>query len=160
MRLTGRQETEGAMAGSGSWNPWRVTAIVMAFVMLTALVTGLVVANWAGPQAPAPPRPTRPFSTPPGGPVGTPPHRAAQPAIPPQSAVAECNGVAALQTGPGERTMKVVRDPGGGMEAGKGTAIGVGVSAGTLYGLNENRKQDQRYRDAYAACMRARGYPS
>jgi hypothetical protein len=146
------------MAGSGSWNPWRVTAMGMAFVMLTALVTGLVVANWAGPQAPPPRLAVRPVSTPPGGQVGTPPHKAAQ--VPPQSAIAECNGVAALQTGPGERTMKVVRDPGGGVGAGKGAAIGVGVGAGTLYGLNENRKQDPRYRDAYSACMRARGYTS
>jgi hypothetical protein len=137
------------MAGSGSWNPWRVTAIVMAFVMLTALVTGLVVANWV--PAPAPPRPAvRPFSTAPAGEAGP---------VPPQWAIAECNGVAALRTGPGERTMKVVRDPGG-VGAGKGAAIGVGVGAGTLYGLNENRKQDQRYRDTYSACMRARGYTS
>jgi hypothetical protein len=27
-----------------------------------------------------------------------------------------------------------------------------------LYGLNENQKQDQRYRDAYAKCMHSRGY--
>ena len=25
-------------------------------------------------------------------------------------------------------------------------------------GLNENRRYDERYRDAYAACMRGRGY--
>src|SRR5262249_60286936 len=31
-----------------SWNPWKVTALVMALVMATALVTGLVVANWSG----------------------------------------------------------------------------------------------------------------
>jgi hypothetical protein len=146
------------MAGSGSWNPWRVTAIVMAFVMLTALVTGLVVANWV--PAPAPPRPAvRPFSTAPAREAASAPHKAAQSAVPPQWAIAECNGVAALQTDPREPAMRVVRDPGGGA-AGKGAAIGVGVGAGTLYGLNENRKQDPRYRDAYAACMRSRGYPS
>jgi len=32
--------------------------------------------------------------------------------------------------------------------------------AGTLYGLNEKRKGDERYRAAYARCMRSRGYLS
>ena len=51
---------------------------------------------------------------------------------------------------------------GGGKGAGKGAAIGglVGAGAGTLYGLNENKKHDERYRDAYGACMRSRGYTS
>ena len=29
-------------------NPWKLTAIGMAIIMTTALVTGLVVANWTG----------------------------------------------------------------------------------------------------------------
>jgi ABC-type phosphate transport system substrate-binding protein len=29
-----------------AWNPWKVTSIVMALVIATALATGLVVANW------------------------------------------------------------------------------------------------------------------
>ena len=32
--------------------------------------------------------------------------------------------------------------------------------AGTLYGLNEKRKGDERYRAAYTRCMRSRGYLS
>jgi hypothetical protein len=46
------------------------------------------------------------------------------------------------------------------MGAGMGAPFGgvVGAGAGTLYGLNENRRHDERYRDAYASCMRARGY--
>jgi hypothetical protein len=49
---------------------------------------------------------------------------------------------------------------GGGSGAGKGAVIGglVGAGGGTLYGLNENRKHDESYRNAYAACMRSRGY--
>jgi len=49
---------------------------------------------------------------------------------------------------------------GGGRGAGTGAAIGglVGAGGGTLYGLNENKKHDQTYRDAYASCMRGRGY--
>src|SRR5437899_891254 len=49
---------------------------------------------------------------------------------------------------------------GGGKGAGKGAAIGsvVGAGGGTLYGLNESKKHDERYREAYAGCMRSRGY--
>jgi len=49
---------------------------------------------------------------------------------------------------------------GGGKEAGKSAAIGgvVGAGGGTLYGLNENRRNDERYRDAYSSCLRSRGY--
>jgi hypothetical protein len=50
----------------------------------------------------------------------------------------------------------------GGKGAGKGAAIGgvVGAGGGTLYGLNENKKQDERTRAAYASCMRGKGYSS
>ena len=30
------------------WNPWKVTALGLVLVMATALITGLVVANWSG----------------------------------------------------------------------------------------------------------------
>jgi hypothetical protein len=48
----------------------------------------------------------------------------------------------------------------GGKGAGKGAAIGgiVGVAAGSLYGINENRKADAEYQAAYGKCMHARGY--
>ena len=36
----------------------------------------------------------------------------------------------------------------------------VGAGGGTLYGLNENKKNDDRYRAAYSSCMRARGFTS
>ena len=36
----------------------------------------------------------------------------------------------------------------------------VGAGGGTLFGLNENGKHDDRCRSAYAACMQARGYTS
>ena len=32
------------------WNPWKITAIGMAVVVVTAVVTGLVVANWTGAE--------------------------------------------------------------------------------------------------------------
>jgi hypothetical protein len=40
-------------------------------------------------------------------------------------------------------------------------ALKAGVlGAGTLYGLAPAQKRDERYRDAYARCMRSRGYSS
>src|SRR2546427_13205178 len=68
-----------------SWNPWKVTALVLALVMATALVTGLVVANWSGSSPESEPRiaaGTRPAQPAPattvqpsrlqGGPAGAP----------------------------------------------------------------------------------------
>jgi hypothetical protein len=48
----------------------------------------------------------------------------------------------------------------GGSGAGKGAAIGglVGVVGGALYGLNESKRHDARYKNAYAACMHSHGY--
>jgi hypothetical protein len=39
-------------------------------------------------------------------------------------------------------------------------AIGgvVGAGGGTLYGLNENRRNDEKYRSAYSSCLQSRGY--
>jgi hypothetical protein len=161
-------------------NPWKLTAIIMAVVMVTALVTGLVVANWTGgdqrdrtaqePKAVAPARtPARVASAP------------AAPAQPSQSVIEACNRQAAAESGVKDsKTLEVVKDAavgavvgaavgaaggaiaGGGKGAGKGAAIGgvVGAGGGTLYGLNENHKGDERYRAAYASCMRSRGYTS
>jgi hypothetical protein len=36
----------------------------------------------------------------------------------------------------------------------------VGAAGGSVYGLDESKKQDERYRVAYASCMRARGFAS
>ena len=177
-------------------NPWKLTAIGMVLMMSTALVTGLVVANWTGsdgdrkplPQ-PVPPRqslassPARVASavSSPAHAPGAPASRASAPAAPatPAPAVVDaCNRQAAAEVGGGNKTIEVVKDAaigavvggavgaaggaiaGGGKGAGKGAAIGglVGAGGGTLYGLNENHKQDERYRAAYGSCLRARGY--
>jgi hypothetical protein len=49
---------------------------------------------------------------------------------------------------------------GGGSGAGKGAAIGgiAGAVGGALYGLHENKANDENYRAAYASCMSSRGY--
>ncbi len=165
------------------WNPWKVTALAMALVMATALITGLVVANWSGSnqdaeqKAPAntrlvqQPRPT-------GAPPAPPRTVQAGPAVPTKEVVDACNRHASAQVGETDKTKEVVKDAaigavvgaavgaaggaiaGGGKGAGKGAAIGgvVGVGGGTLYGLNENKKNDEKYREAYSSCMRSRGY--
>jgi hypothetical protein len=187
------------MAESG-WNPWKTTAIVMAVAVVTAVVTGLVVANWTGNAvdhktaqadrtASEPERVTAaPAAVEPKAPrMAAPPASAARPApvsqvasTPTPSAVEACNQQAAQQVGQQNKTVEVVKDGAigalvgaavgaaggaiadGGKGAGKGAAIGgvVGAGAGTLYGLNENKKNDERYRSAYSACMRSRGYTS
>ena len=167
-----------------TWNPWKITALAMALVMATALITGLVVANWSGStqeveqKAPASPRLAQQH------PAGSRPAPAAPrtvqavPAVPTQEVVDACNRHASAQVGETDKTTEVVKDAaigavvgaavgaaggaiaGGGKGAGKGAAIGgvVGAGGGTLYGLNENKKNDEKYRDAYSNCMRSRGY--
>ena len=185
--------------GNGTWNPWKLTTIGLLLVLATALVTGIVVANWSGktqdaatvetptaaPAATAASKPApktaavRPAaapraaaSTPSPAPVQT------APASPSPEAIEACNRHAAGAPTTGDKTVEVVKDAAigalvgaavgaaggaiadGGRGAGKGAMIGGGVGAagGVLYGINENRKNDQKYREAYAACMRSRGY--
>jgi hypothetical protein len=170
------------------WNPWKMTAIGLGLVVSTAVVTGVVVANWWGrdverkaetPSVTAPSASTQSASTQkvnPGAPVG-----AAQPAsLPSQATIDACNQQAAAQSSQRSNTKEIVIDGaigaatgavvgaaggaivGGGSGAGKGAAIGgiLGAGGGALYGVNENRKNDVRYRDAYASCMRSRGHTS
>jgi hypothetical protein len=160
-----------------SWkNPWKLTAIGMGLVIATVLVTGLVVANWSGGQ-----RDKRVAEVSPGRAVPREASSAAAPTaagLPTQAAIDTCNQSAATQAGQREKTKDTViagaigavagaavgaaggAVVGGGSGAGKGAVIGglVGAGGGTLYGLNENRKHDESYRNAYAACMHARGY--
>ncbi len=168
------------------WNPWKVTALAMALVMATALVTGLVVANWSGStqdvaRPTSSPTSTRLIQPPrPGNPRPVAPQTqaTAAPGVPNQDVVDACNRFAAGQVGESDKTKEVVSDAaigvvvgaavgaaggaiaGGGKGAGKGAAIGgvVGAGGGTLYGLNENKKNDEKYRAAYSSCMHSRGY--
>jgi hypothetical protein len=142
------------------WNPWDIAALGLVLVMASALVTGLVVANWSGSsqepeprrQAPTASRPwqsTRTVSVKPAAaPIaGSVPVAVA---LPTAAAVQACNQRAADEIGAPEWTEEAVRD------ATSGGAAAVG--GGTLYGLNESRRHDDKYRAAYASCMRARGY--
>ncbi len=156
-----------------SWNnPWKLTAIGMGLVVATALATGLVVANWSGKDADSKKTAESTAS------VRAPSRVASAPAVPTKSAIETCNQQAASHVAHRDKTMDTLKDGAigavagaaigaaggaiadGGKGAGKGAAIGglVGAGGGTLYGLNENRKHDEQYREAYAACMRSRGY--
>jgi hypothetical protein len=158
-------------------NPWKLTAIGMALVIATVLVTGLVVANWSGRESDK----KKVVDVSPGRAaplVAASPAAATSAGVPTQSAINTCNQSAAAQAGQREKTKDTVISGAigavagaavgavggavidGGSGAGKGAVIGglVGAGGGTLYGLNENRKHDESYRNAYAACMHARGY--
>jgi uncharacterized protein YcfJ len=180
-------------------NPWKLTTIGLLLVVGTALVTGLVVANWSGNRADRQAAPSDTSPSQPAGGASSPvansvapaapatvappaPRKAAVPgqlhAVPSQTSIDACNRHAAAQVGQRDKTAEVVKDgalgaiagaalgaaggaiAGGGKGAGKGAAIGglVGAGGGSLYGLNENQKRDQYYREAYAQCMHARGY--
>lgn len=161
------------------WNPWKVTTLGLALLMGTALVAGLVVANSSG-SSPEPelrrraPAATRPASPPRNTRPATPQVAQGPAVVPTQDVVEACNRQAAAEIGDHEGTQEIVKDAaiggvvgaaigaaGGAVAAGgKGAAIGgiVGVGGGTLYGLNENRKNDEKYRAAYSGCMRSRGY--
>lgn len=131
------------------WSPWKMTAIGMALVIVTALLTGLVVANWAGKEPPGPVAS--------GGSVR---HVAVTPTA---TDVDSCNRYAASVGG--ERSIEVLKDAliGGAVGAGVGAAGGaiagvVGATAGPLYGINQANKNDVRSAEAYCACTRGRGY--
>ena len=154
------------------WNPWKTTAIGLALMTTTALVTGVVVAHRQDPTAQPSPAGTAtqaPTAAAPVTPVAVTPAR---------SVTDDCNRYAASHTAPRDNTVDTVRDvgvgalvgaavgaaggaiAGGGKGAGKGAAIGglVGAGGGTVYGLNENKKHDDAYRASYARCMRSRGF--
>src|SRR2546428_12410499 len=147
-----------------SWNPWKVTALVLALVMATALVTGLVGANGSGASPESEPRiaagtrpaqPARATAVKPSA-LQVVPAVPASPAVPTQEAVDACNRYAASQVGEQNNTQEVVKDAavgtvvgaavgaaggavaGGGEGAGQGAADrrNVGGGAGTLYGPN------------------------
>jgi uncharacterized protein YcfJ len=148
-----------------AWNPWKVTAIGLGLVMTIGLIIGVGVASWSDKE-----------ETPK---TATPAVVAPPVALPSQAVVDTCNQQAAREA-PQNKTTELVKDGAigavigaavgaaggaivdGGSGAGKGAVIGgvLGVGGGALYGVNENRKSDERYRTAYANCIRSRGYAS
>lgn len=145
-------------------NPWKITAMALGVIAVTALITTYQVAQQSDEQ-----RKQRNISR--AAPNGSIAHHDTVPVN-----VVDCNREAA-EAGKG-KTVGIVEDgaiggPGGtavgagggtlaqGVAgAGKGAAMGilVGAVGGPLYGLNENKQSDEQYRRAYASCMRSHGY--
>ena len=200
------------MSESSRASMWKMTAIGMAIAAVTAVVTGLVVANRTAPPtpvarveappvaapapakaAPAPlpttakaaptPEPPTAKAAPTPVPTPAPPPVATKSGVPPTDVVAACNRHAEAQAGSAPREGKdkvldVGKDAGigalggaavgaiggaiadGGKGAGKGALIGglIGAGGGTLYGMWDNKKNDERFRAAYGECMRVKGY--
>ena len=132
------------------WNPWKMTAIGMALVIVTAVITGLVVASWnsvdksqgsQASQVPAPavsapavsapavsapapaPAPVRP------APAARTASNQAPPAPTPTAAdVDACNSYAKAQVG--DKTVETVKDALIGAAAGAGLGAAGGAIAG------------------------------
>lgn len=115
---------------AASVNAWKIATIGMAIVT-TSLATALVVGHVSIPESRAEMREVAAKRVP-------------APAM--QAAIEACNQRAAAEAPLSDTATQTITDlvPG----------------AGTLYGLNDTRKGDARYRAAYARCMRARGYLS
>ena len=114
-----------------SWNPWKLTAIGLALVMATAVVTGMVVASWNGTPS-QPPAATPPPATPPAKVTSQPtasPHRTsvasapaapaaaapasapapARAAVPSEATIEACNRIAAGQPTTKDKTVEVAK---------------------------------------------------
>lgn len=150
---------------------WKLATIGLLVIGVTALVTTFVVGQRTSTD-PAQDQKSKVEA------VQKTQHKtaSAEHAQPPQAVVEACNKYADDQvTG---KTTEVLKDAGigavlgaavgaaggaiadGGSGAGKGAAIGgvVGVAGGSLYGLNENKTHDEKYKTAYASCMHSKGY--
>ncbi len=164
--------TDPQRASNGS-NPWKLATLGILVVLATALVTGVVVANYSGDR-PAPPDTKQARAN-------TSERNSAKPVV-----VAEAKRPSAADIEACNRDADDARDStgdtikdaligagagagvgaaggaiaGGGKGAGKGAGIGglVGAAAGTLYGLNRSNSNDERAAQAYRNCMERRGY--
>lgn len=125
-------------------NPWKLAATAVALVLVTSLVIAVIAwtttdVEW---RVEAPPvEPTKSASV--RMAVAAP--QASAMATPPPYAIAGCHRQASRPAS----------------DDAKPEALKAGVfGSGTLHGLDRNQKRDERYREAYARCMRARGYSS
>ena len=129
---------------------WKMTAIGMALAATTAVITGIVVANWVGTGAdrksaavvspsPAPsasvpeakPEPSRPeVSRQPAASVPTARPRQHVSTVPTQAAIEACNRHAAAQVGQHDKTTEVVKDAAIGAVAGAAVGAAGGAIAG------------------------------
>ena len=130
-----------------SWNLWKMTAVGMVLIVSIAVVTGLVVAGWGPREGTAPES------------ASAPTRRVASGARNPEPGdVSSCNQYAKAQAG--DKAIEVVKD--GGPGAGKGAAIGgmVAATAGTLFELDNMKRNHARHVEADRACIKGRGFSS
>jgi len=119
------------MADGGWNNPWKLTAIGMALVIVTALATGLVVANWSGKDSDRKVADTS-SSRPASRVASSEAPRA--PAVPTQTAISACNQYAATQAGERNKTVDTIKDG----------AIGAGRLILPLRTAKNGRHQNQQ----------------
>lgn len=141
-------------------HPWRMTAIGMALIVITVVITGLLLGGrWPIAALEALLAPI--FSSAP--PEVAPPPVKAVDQFPAAADVEACNQYAKAQAG--DKAIEVVKE-GSAAEAGRGAGKGavtggmVSAAAGTLYGISEKKRNDARYVEAYRACMKGRGFSS
>ena len=137
--------------------PWKMTALGMALIVAAAVIMGFLMAGW-GPRAELEAM---------LAPVIAPASPAPAPAkivteTPAPADVESCNQSAKAHAG--NKTIEVVKEgvAEAGWGPGRGGEIGgmVVAAAGTLHGINERKKNDARYVEAYRACMKGRGFSS
>jgi hypothetical protein len=125
-----------------SSDPWRLTAVAVALVTATALVTAVVA--WTTSEfewrVETPRLETNRAASVRMAAVAP---QATAMAVPPRSAVTACHRQASR--------LRAEDAPPSTLQAGV-------LGPGTLYGLDPEQRRDERYRDAYARCMRSRGH--
>jgi len=161
-----------------TWNPWKATTIGIVAMVATALVTGVVVANYVGRDTDTQDAPRVAANAPsrPAAPQAAPAPRERHVAARPSAAdIEDCNRYAASARNTAGETLKDALIGGaagaglgaaggaiadGGSGAGKGAGIGgiLGAAAGTLYGLHDASHNDAEVATAYRVCMRQRGF--
>jgi hypothetical protein len=175
---------EGDRAQMWKFTAIGILAVVATAVITGLVVANRTAPNTSGPPSSVAQAPTAPAAAPSApAAAAAPATRAPRSGVPSQEVVNACNHRAAAQAGsaPREGKDKVIdvgKDAGigalggaavgaaggaiagGGKGAGKGALIGglVGAGGGTLYGMWDNKKNDERFREAYGTCMHAHGY--
>ena len=169
--------------GNISMNIWKLSTIGLLVIGVTALVTTFVVGQKSnvetGQSAKAAPASTAQHKNNAAAPRARSVAASAPERVQPSQATVEaCNQYANDQVI--SKSTELMKDAGigavigaavgaaggaiagGGKGAGKGAAIGgiVGATGGTLFGLNENKANDEKYKAAYASCMHAKGFPA
>jgi len=119
------------------WNPWDLTPTRMGVVIAVALLVAMIVAQWAKHQPLddvelAPADTSAVGSATPAMPTDAAPVGSVRSVMPPATLMATCDRYVANRIGhPSKRALE---------------------------DLDEMKKHDERYRRAYASCLRSHGY--